>query len=126
MLLQRIREGVPTAAVGYEIEIVGLGRVQSRFDGGLARVADRSRGEALDLVGVVRVLGVDLGLLDRLAPLHRPAIEPIKYSRVRLQLHAFAQAIDKHARNLLALIGTAGFFFNHRGQNERLLWRLER
>src|SRR5882757_2791970 len=65
VVLQRRGKDMAAIAVGDEIEIVGLRRVGDRFQRRAARAGDRRRRQALDQIGVVRRLLVDVGLVDR-------------------------------------------------------------
>ena len=49
VVLQRLGEDVAAGAVGDEIELLGVGRIEHGLDRGAARVADRRRRQAVDL-----------------------------------------------------------------------------
>ena len=97
MLVQRLRERVAAGAVGDEIELLRPHRVRRRLERRFARIADRSRRQAVDIVGVVRRRLIEFGLGDRMAERSLAEHQPVDDRRIRLQPHVFLQAIDEDA-----------------------------
>ena len=92
VLIEARREDVAAGAVGDEIEVLGLGRLQHRLDRRAPRIGDRRRRQAIDLIGVVRGLAVELFLLDGMVEHALAAHQPVDDGRVGLQPHLLALA----------------------------------
>ena len=65
VLFERRGKDVAAGAVGDEIEVVGLGRVGDGLERRTAGIGDRRRRQAVDQIGVVGRLLVDVRLVDR-------------------------------------------------------------
>jgi hypothetical protein len=93
---------VPTPAVRYEKQLVGLRRVEHGGQGRAARIADRRRRHAINPVGIVGCLGDQFGLADPAAQWSAPR-DTIDDGRVALQPDTPGEAVEKHRRNARAL-----------------------
>jgi len=102
--------------------VAGIG-----VQGGMYRLASRHRNrrrrQAFDQVGVVGRLGFEIRLGDIAVIVVAHAVN---HGRVGLQRHAALQAADHNACNKGAFIFRAGLFFDNRGQDQRLVGRINR
>ncbi len=76
VLFERGREDMAAAAVGDEIEVFRLGRLQHRLDRRASRTGDRRRRQAIDLISVIlacRGRARPAGWDDRARPCRPPA-----------------------------------------------------
>src|SRR5690606_4220204 len=112
-------------ALGDDVEIivgVGIGDRPKRID---ARIGDRRRRQAVDLVGIIGRLRLDLGSTDAAVELGLALGDAIDDGGVGLQAHAFAQPIDEDCGHLGTFAGDAGFLLDDGGEDEQLLGRFE-
>ena len=123
MRLKRWREGMAAGAVGDEIEVVGLGRPQRRFNRCASGIGDRRWWQPIDFISIISRLAVDLFLLDRMVEHTLAAHEPVDDGGVGLEPHFLPEAVLEHARDALAFIGAPGFLLHDGGQNQRLFRR---
>ena len=104
VLGKRAREGVAALAVGDEVEVVDLGRIEHRLDRRPPRVGDRSGRQAVDLVGVVGAAVGPVLAGERAAEATLALGQAVDHGRIGLQAHAAAQPVDEHRRDLAPLV----------------------
>src|SRR5258708_15157920 len=100
-------KGVPAGAIGDEIKFLSARRIGDRFKSRPARISDRPWREALDNVGIVGRVLLDLAFEDGPAERALAAYEPIDDGGVRLQFHALLEAIDENGGDPGSCIGAA-------------------
>ena len=84
MGIEARRKRMAAGAVGDEIEVLGLGRLQHGLDRRAPGIGDRSWRQAVDLVGVVRGLAIELLLRDGMIEHALAANQAIDDGRVGL------------------------------------------
>ncbi len=110
-------------ATGNEIERARLRRVQRCAQRIAAGHGDRRRRQTGAGIGVVRRI---LFQIAQPQVAVKARSQTINHRRIGLQLHALAQPVYEHAGDQRALVRAPGFLFDNRGQNQRLVRRLQR
>src|SRR5262249_12473611 len=117
-------------AVGDEEKLLGARRVGGGFGRRAARVGDRPRRQAIDHIGVVAGLEVEIRPRDRTAEAAFAAHGALYAGRVRLQAQALVVPIAEHGRAPGAFLGLARFLLDDRGQDHELIgifdWQIGR
>src|SRR5262249_861323 len=96
VLVEALGETMPAGTVGDEKEIFGARGAGGGLERRLAGIGDRPRRQAVDYVGVVAGLELDVGARDRPAERPLPADNAVDDRRVRLQLHSLLEPIDEY------------------------------
>ena len=126
MTVERIGEDMAAGAIGDEIKLARARGIGHRLERGPAGIGDRTRRQAIDLIGIIGRRLVDLGARQR--PAERPlsADDAIDNRRIGLQPHMFAQPVDKDAGDARPLVGLAGLLFDDGGQRDHFIGRGDR
>ena len=117
---------MPPAAVSRKVEFLCARRIGRGLDRAAPRIGNRAGRQAVDDVGVVRCRLRDLALGEGMTERPFAEDETVDDGRVRLKLHLLLQPIGKHRGDPRALLGLAGLFLDDGGENDELVWRLER
>src|ERR687895_435912 len=99
MLVERRREDMAAIAIGDEVELVGIRRVQRRLDGRLAGMGDRPRWEARRDISVIRGIDGQIALGEYRFARTAGAEDAVDRRRIGLQLHTESQAVEEHRRD---------------------------
>ena len=105
---------VRTIVFCNKVKRFGLLGEERRFNRLASRVRNRSRHEACELAGVVRVVAVQLALVDGAGQV----LEDEPHCRVRPERHADAEAVVEHACNQRTFFRDACFFFDDAGERQ--------
>ena len=120
MLFQGPGEDVTAGSIGDEIQLVCFRRVQYRLDRSQAGVANGSRRQGCDGVGVVGILLFQIRPGQRTAQRSFTFAKAIDNGRVRLQTHTFTQSIYENPGDSGPFSLDAGFLLDNGSQDERI------
>src|SRR5262249_41672970 len=126
VLVERLGKSMPAGAVGNEEEFLGAPGARSGLERSFARIGDRPRRQAVDHIGVVAGLKLDIRTGDRPAERSLPADDAVDDRRIGLQLHFLLEAIDEYRGDAPALLRLAGFFFDNGSKGDELVGRFDR
>ncbi len=96
------------------------------LDGREARHRDRAGRQPGVAVGVVGAVDVEVGAGQRPVKPAQAARDGVGHSRVALQLHAAAQAVEENGSDVRTLLRPGRLLLDEAGERERLLGRRER
>ena len=116
------REGVAAAAVGDEVQIVDVGRVEHRLERGAPGIADRTRRQTRRSDRCCRRCRA--ASRARVSSRSSGAVaigQAVDHRRIGLQAHAVAQPVEEHRGDRAALLRHAGLLVDDRGEDQRLL-----
>ena len=106
-------------ALGDEIEVAHLRRVQCGHQAGDPGVGDGRRGQPENLIGVVEGAGAEVGA----GQVAVEGFDAVNDRGIAHQPHPGLETVMKDRRNEPPLLGEPGFFFDNGGQHHHLVRR---